>query len=387
LDENSDVLVAGSVGDSTASDSSFVADYRRNILKRNRQEVSVVVHELRLANGLPGPAADKASGLLNARGMVLDYSQTRQLSDALTLTAGMEVKYLDSAQNAGAALPHVDLAYQLDPQTVLTVSYGMMDPGESSTLVDRVSELSTFPRVTMRNYKPRLEDDTHAEVRLERRLGAKSRIEVATYRDAFRDVAVWSIGGLHGLDSAGALQSVLFQPGGDRAVLNGGRYTSLGVRAAYDRQLGPHAGIGVMYSTGDALVVNGEGAGSKANFDPANVPSALRSEFTQAFSGKLSGYLPALKTQIITTYGWLPSGRVTLVDPYGLDRTQLQPFLGLEIRQPLPKIQILPVQIVAVADFRNLLGQGSVSMIRSNGKPVVLTPYCQSFRGGFAVQF
>jgi hypothetical protein len=66
---------------------------------------------------------------------------------------------------------------------------------------------------------------------------------------------------------------------------------------------------------------------------------------------------------------------------------EFQPFLGMQIRQPLPKIDMLPMRIVAIADFRNLLGQGSVSVRQADGTSVLLTPAYRSVQGGFAVQF
>ena len=229
-----------------------------------------------------------------------------------------------------------------------------------------------------------LEDATHAEFRVDRNLDAASRIEVAAYRDAFQDAAVWGVGGGQNLNAAAG--NVLLKSGGRTAVLNAGRYRSLGVRVAYERELGHHTQMGVMYAFGDALGVGPEGSAYEA-FKPEDLPNLLRSEFTQSFAGKFSARIPGVRTKIITTYAWLPAGRVTVVDPYGLGRMEFQPFLGVQIRQPLPKIDALPVRIVALADFRNLLGQGSVPMAMANGRQVFLTSAYRTVRGGFAVQF
>ncbi|MCL5006246.1 MAG: carboxypeptidase-like regulatory domain-containing protein [Acidobacteria bacterium] len=387
LDENSDVLVAGSVSSDGIGGSSITTAYRKGLLGKNRQEITLAVHRMNLNGGLPVAFAIDRD-LADSEGMVLRYTQTRQLSNALTLTAGVEVQYLSSAQDARTAHPRVSLAYQLDHDTILTLSYGTMDTDETHTLLDRVSDLNAFPRITLRNHRPFLEDATHAELRLERNLGASSRIEVAAYHDAFRDVAVFGIGGVKSLDKMAEQGNVLLEPDGSAAVLNGGQYNSSGGRVAYERDLGNHTRFGVMYAFGDALAVEPTGSlFESAPFNMESLPNILRSEFTQSFSGKLSAHMPGVKTQIITTYTWLPAGRVTMVDPYGQGEMELQPFLGLEVRQPLPKIDALPIRIVAVAAFRNLLGQGSVALAQSNGKPISLTPAYRTVRGGFAVQF
>jgi Carboxypeptidase regulatory-like domain len=387
LDENSDVLVAGSMSSGSMGGTTFAASYRQGISEKDQQEISLVVHRLSLQSGLPVSIPEE-HGLADSQGMVLHYVQSRQLSSALTLTAGFEVRYLNSVQDAKTVHPEASLAYRFSPATLLTLSYGTMETGQASTMLDRVGRLNGFPRISLRDHRPFLEDATHAEVRLDRSLNATSRIEIAAYRDGFRNMAVWGTGGVQNLDNMVANGNVLLNLGGSTAVLNGGGYRSAGVRFAYKRDLGHHTEMGIMYAFGDALGVGLAGdAGEPVTFNPGNLASILRSQFTQTVSGKFSVRIPSSKTQIITTYAWLPTGRVTVVDPYGEGRMEVQPFLGFQIRQPLPRIDALPVRIVALADFRNVLGQGSVSLGQRDGGPFFLTPAYRTVRGGFAVQF
>ena len=64
-----------------------------------------------------------------------------------------------------------------------------------------------------------------------------------------------------------------------------------------------------------------------------------------------------------------PTDRVTLVDPAGQAEFQVQPYLGLQVRQPIPTPSFLPVHIDAVADFQNLLSQGYVPAAKAARKP------------------
>ena len=388
LDANSDVLVAGSVNGSGIDGSSVIADFRRGFLNRNHEEISLAVHQLDM-NGSSAPVSAAAGhGVPMSRGMVLRYVQTRQLSDALTLTAGFEMKYLNSASDASITEPEIGLAYSLNPSTVLSLSYGAEDLDQPNTLLQRIGDLNAFPQITLRNFQPRLAGARHAEVRLQRDLSKGSRIEFAAYHDAFQDVAVWSVDGTQDLQNSSLAGNVLITPAGNRAVLNAGQYGSSGGEVSYQQGLGQRGEVGVMYSFGDSLAVDpSSGNGIVGPVDVANLPESLRPRFTQSVSGRFSTYVPGLKTQIISTYSWLPAGRITLVDPYGQSRMELQPFLGLQIRQPLPRIEMLPLQIVAIADFRNLLGQGSTLVRQADGRAILLTPAYRTIRGGFAVQF
>jgi hypothetical protein len=387
LDANSDVLVAGSVNRSNVDGSSVVAEYRRGFLNKNHEKISLAVHQLDMGGfSRPLSTAD-GQGVPMSRGMVLRYVQTRQLSDALTLTAGFEMKYLNSASDTGTTQPEIDLAYTLDPSTVLSVSYGSGGLDQPDTLLQRIGDLNAFPRVTLRDFRPRLEAARHAEVRLRRKLRNGSRVELAAYHDAFQDVAVWGVGGVQALANS-SQGNVFITPAGSRAVLNAGRYASSGGEVAYEQQLGPRSEVGIMYAFGSALAVDPSAEfGGGGAVDAANLSDYLRQELTQSVSGRFSTYVPVLNTRIISTYSWLPAGRVTLVDPYGQSRMEFQPFLGMQIRQPLPKIDMLPLRIVAIADFRNLLSQGSVSVRQADGRSVLLTPAYRTIRGGFAVQF
>ena len=388
LDANSDVLVAGSVNRSSVDGSSVITDYRRGFLSRNHEEISLAVHQLNMGGlGRKVSAAD-GEGMPLSRGMVLRYVQTRRLSDALTLTAGFEMKYLNSASDASASSPEIGLSYTLDPSTVLSVSYGAGNLDQPDTMLQRIGDLNAFPQITLRNFHPRLETARHAEVRLQRKLRDGSRVELAAYHDEFQDVAVWGVDGVQALKSSSPAGSILMTPSGDRAVLNAGGFGSSGAEVAYTQQLGQRGQVSVMYAFGSALGMDPSAElGGGVSVDAANLPSFLRSEFTQSVSGRVSTYLPGLNTQIISTYSWLPAGRITLVDSFGQSRMEFQPFLGMQVRQPLPKIDMLPLRIIAIADFRNLLGQGGVSIRQANGRSVLLTPAYRTIRGGFAVQF
>jgi hypothetical protein len=76
-----------------------------------------------------------------------------------------------------------------------------------------------------------------------------------------------------------------------------------------------------------------------------------------------------------------------MVDPYGQADLQLQPFLDVQVRQPLPNLAFLPARIEAVADFRNLLAQGYSPLTQSGGMNLRLSSAYRSIRGGFSVEF
>ncbi|HEY6291244.1 MAG TPA: carboxypeptidase-like regulatory domain-containing protein [Terriglobia bacterium] len=385
LSTDTDVLVASSAAGQGVSTSSVMTSFRRKVADGNPQELTVVVQQLNFDGGLP--LLPPAENLLSARGMTLRYSQTRQISGALTFTSGVEINYLSSYRSVATALPHAELEYVLSPASKLKVRYGAVGPSQDdSTLAGKVGELDAFPRVSLRGYAPKLESTRHSEVAYSRRLTKKAKVEVAAYHDSVSNAVVRGLGQPGAWAQWAAEGEVLPNGAANGVNLNAGGYGSTGVRASISESFGRHLDLGLAYTTGDALAVSGsqlpEGAG-------AGFASLIRPRASQSAMATLVAQLPVTKTQVIASYAWLQPGSVTAVDPYGLADMNVAPFAGLQIRQPLPSPGFLSgAHIEAVGDFRNIAGEGYLRMpTAGSGQPIILTPAYRSFCGGFSVQF
>jgi hypothetical protein len=383
LSEDADLLVAGSMGASGLQASSLATVFRRDLLKGDPQELALIMHQLSFADGLPLASGEGRDSLSHAQALVVSYAQTRRILDSMVLTAGMEIDYLNAVQDALSMRPSMKLEYRASPSNVFAVRYGALRVDGGGSLLERVGVLTAFPRVTLRGYRPQLERLNHAELSYSRTLGRTSRLEFAAYRDYFENAAVWGLGGAGVL--GGLTGSFLPNPAANGVTLHAGNYTSSGLRAAYTQSVSSYMQMAVLYALGDALSVDPSYAAGEGPV--RNLRSFVRPRQTQIVAGKVTARLPRCRTQITTSYEWLPSGRVADVDPYGQADLQLQPFLGIQIRQPLPSLAFLPARIEALADFRNLLAQGYVPVSRSGDETLQLTPAYRSFQGGFSVQF
>lgn len=383
LSEDSDFLVAGSMAAYGPQASSLATSFRNHIVKGDPQELTLVVHQLSLSDGSQFVRVAGQGNFSRAQGVVVNYSHTRRLSNSLTLMAGFEVDYLNALRDVAAANPHIKLEYRVNPSTFVAVRYGTIRLDDNSnSLLDRVGMLNAFPRVTLRGNHLRLEELSHAEVGLHRRLGKTSRVEIAGYQDYFRNAAVWAQGAPG--TSSWLVANIIPNPTTGAMLLNAGDYRSSGIRATYSISLGSHLAGAFDYALGEALNAN---AIRHAGEDAWRSQGFLRPARSQSFGGKVSTRIPISKTQLTTSYQFAQDGRVTGVDPYGTADLEIQPFLGLQIRQPLPTLSFIPAKIEALADFRNLLGQGYVPAPRAEGRPFLLTSAYRTFRGGFSVQF
>ena len=381
LSIDSDVLVAGTFSPSSTEPGSVATLLRRNETKGQPQQVGLVLKQFSL---LPGAGA--AMGTMpgysgQARAVVGTYSETRLLTSNVSVTAGMDVSYLSAIENLVRVQPHVSLEYQESPDTVLAVQYGLARNDGPSTMLERISLLSAFPQITQRAGRLEMEQLNHTEAAVNHRLGKSSRLQAAVYHDSLRNAAVWGLGGY---SAARAFTGyALPNPAGNGIVINGGSYQSSGFRAVYARTFGSHVEVLSAYATGAALSAHQYVNPSFGTY----TPSLLKPESTSTAISKITADFPLTHTRVAASYEWVPSDRVTLVDPAGQANAQVGPYLGVQVRQPIPTPNFLPVHIDAFAQFQNLLNQGYVPAGQGGQKPIILSSGYHYVRGGLSVQF
>ena len=381
LSPDSDLMTVGSVAADGSFSSSEGTLYRKGLISRDSEEVSVVVHQLGYESGLGAPIGAGPLSDYAARGLVTSYTQTCALDPHLTLTAGMDVDFLDAVRDLLIAQPRVKLAYRVSHSTDLALQLGREPYGDSETLIDRVNALNAFPVLTLRGYVPEFEQLQHSEVSLNHRLRSSGRLEIAAYHDGIKNAAVWSPSQAAALSRLAG--NYLPNPAAGGVFLNMGDYRSTGYRVAYAQRLGNHVETLVAYLVGDALnahdVVNRAPAG--------NLQGALKPVRSPSLAARVSARIPVTQTRLTTSYEWVQSGRVTMVDPQGQADMQLQPYLDVQVRQPLPALAFLPAHIEAVADFRNFLAQGYAPLTQAGESPLLLGSAYKSIRGGLSVEF
>jgi hypothetical protein len=381
VSSDSDVLAVGSVAANGTWTSSVGTEYRKGLTKGDFEEISLVVHRLGYAAGLAAPGGHGQLSDSYVQGLAASYTQTRSIYPHLTLTAGLDVDYLNALRNVMSARPRVKLTYHISRSTVVAAQVGRGPGDGSGTLLERVSELDSFPLLTLRGYRPELEQGDHAEISLNGRLSGSARIELGAYRDGVKNATVWAsahpaaLGWLAGI-------SVL-NPAGDGILVNVGDYHSSGYRAVYTQRLGSRVETLVAYVVGDALYAHGV-----VNHSPeGDLQRMLKPVRSASLAGRVSARLPGTRTQLTSSYEWVQRGRVTTQDPYGQADLQLQPFWDVQVRQPLPTLAFLPAHIEAVADFRNLFAQGYSPLTQSGEWALKLSSAYKSVRGGFSVDF
>jgi hypothetical protein len=343
--------------------------------------MSLVAHRWGFARGLTVPVGGGQVSDSYAQGLVASYTQTHHLYPHLTLTAGMDINYLNALGNVMAARPRMKLTYHHSHTTNIALQVGGAPPDGSGTILERVSGLDSFPVLTLRGYRPELERIDHSEISLNHRLHGSAQIELAAYHDGVKNAAVW--GSANAAATSWLAGNYAVNPAVGGIFVNMGDYHSSGYRAAYAQRIGNHVETLVAYSAGDSLYAQG----LISHAPKGDLQGVLKPARSASLAAGVSARIPVTRTHLTTSYEWVQRGRVTMVDPYGQADLQLQPFFDVQVRQPLPNLAFLPARIEAVADFRNLLAQGYSSLTQSGEMSLRLSSAYRSIRGGFSVEF
>ena len=314
------------------------------------------------------------------RGIRLDQGGALALGDRVVLRYGGEYVLVGLGAAASALRPRTELNVRVSDNWQASVRFASMpvgpEPLESSdgqpagTLAAALNELDAFPALLWHDGRPVLQNGWHEEVAAERKIGTRSNLQIAGFHDDNRHVAVYGQGG--DLPATDYLQDYLSKG----FAYDGGSSSSWGTRVAFRQKLDENIDWTAVYSFGGALTLSDEEGGV--------LRDRLRTAPRHSIGAGISARVPRLHTRFQTQYKWLNASAVSRVDGYGESLFQMDPYLHVGLRQPLPKFALGRWE--AIADCGNLLAQGNVSATSRDGH-VTLLPAFRTFRGGLSVQF
>ena len=334
---------------------------------RSGPQTSLVLRQAKL-----GPAGPTFHALR------MQHASQLALGDRVTLRYGAEYVLVGLGPVASAFRPDADLAVRVSTnwKTNLRVTgrQGTSAPGDdlrAGPLQSALAELDSLPVVLRRNGHPVLEGGWHEELGVERRLGTRVSISGSAFHDGARHVAVFGRGSTSNPD--------FFQDYFSSAFLyDGGSSSTWGTRLAYRQKLNEELELSAVYAWASALAPEEVAA-------TVDLRDALQARYRHSLAARVSGCVPRAGTRVTASYKWIRGPVVSRQDPFGETLHQIDPYLSLSVRQPLPSF-LMSGRWEAQADFRNLLAQGYVPVDARDGR-ILMVPAFRSFRGGLSFQF
>jgi len=314
------------------------------------------------------------------RGIRFDQGGALALGDRTVLRYGGDYVLVGLGTAASSLRPRAELNVRLtdDWSTALVFASMPNGPGPleandaqpGGALAAALNELDAFPALLWRQGRPVLQNGLHEEISAERKMSTRGKLQIAGFHDDSRHVAVFGRGS--DLPAADYFQEY-FSNG---FAYDGGSSSSWGTRLAFREKLDGDVELTAVYSFGGALTPSDDADGL--------LRDSLRTAQRHSLGAGISAKVPRFGTKVQAGYKWVNGITVSSVDGYGESIFQMDPYLHLIFRQPLPKFALGRWE--AIADCNNLLAQGYVSSNSRDGR-VVLVPAFRTFRGGLSVQF
>jgi hypothetical protein len=312
------------------------------------------------------------------RTMRLEHSEQLALTDGVVLDYGAE--YLSGGlvgALSSSLRPHARLALRL-PRHWAAAFLVETDP-DAYALRTRapdqqpaIEALQTAPILVWDNGRPVLDPGWHEEFQVQREVGPRGKIEGAVFRDDSNHEAVYgTVANADSYVAAGILPGPLAYDGGSAGFW--------GTRLVYREKLSNNLEVAGVYAWAGAL------SPTDASTAVTILRDALETRYRNSIAGRIAGKIPKSQTQVSASYKWIDGTVVTRQDLYSETVMGIDPNLSLSIRQPLPGFT-MGSHWEALADFRNILAQGYVSLESPDGRMLAM-PVERSFRGGLSFQF
>src|SRR5271165_4478390 len=232
------------------------------------------------------------------------------------------------------------------------------------------------PRMTMVDGLPLLENAHHHEFSLSQRFGS-NKVQVAYFNDRIKDPALLGVGYIN--TQPGDILPDVYS---GTFSINGGALEAQGVRLVFQHRLSNGITATVDYAYGGVLNLE------QPYVEWDDVRGSLQHGWRHTAALKLNGGIPHCKTRWIASYRWTSGDNtLTQVDAFNASAGQADPFFNLFVRQPLPHVHGMPLNMEMLVDLRNLLAQGYVPVMGPDGKTVYLMQSARSVRGGLAFTF
>ncbi len=325
---------------------------------------TILVRESRLTPG--GPAF---------RGLRVSHDDALSLGDRVSVRYGGEFLMAGFNGTTTALRPRGEVAVQIASSwrasVIAAARPWQNNVASADTLQSAVDTLDTLPTLLIRAGRPVFENGVHEELAIDHTLGKSADLTAAVFHDSSSHTAVIGRGGA--ADGPDFLQDYF----SEAFAYDGGSSSSTGARLAYREKFGSHLDTTIVYAYAGALAPDGDSTA-------ATLRDELDTRYRHSLAGRVSATMPRFGTKVSASYKWLSGPTVSRLDSYGESIYQIDPYLSMEIRQPLPNV--FPCHMEVQADVGNLLAQGYVPVATGDGS-VMLVPSYRFFRGGLSLQF
>lgn len=324
--------------------------------------------------------AAPGAAVLNSPYSAIEMSSSDSMTVAgfVDLSYGADLQSMEFANRVTALRPHGSVDVHLSPDMVVEYRYATAEPDTRAakgfdTAPADLSE--SGPRMALTNGNPEVERASHQEVSVSRRMG-DTKVQLAAFLDRVHNLVITGAGDptSYSDDVLPDVYSGTFSYGYAPGV------SAAGMRVVVQRKISEDLTATADYSTGQVV-------SSDSPIDWQSLAQKLTTTRQHSIGAKLYGYVPSTGTRWIASYKWTSGNSLSSVDAFNASPGQIDPYLSVFVRQPLPCTSLIPAKMDAVLDLRNLMAQGYVPVMGQDGRTVYMVQSARSLRGGLAFTF
>jgi len=321
------------------------------------------------------------------RVLSMNYANGLALGDRLRVQYGAMMNAVTFTDTATTFDPYVRVQYRVGAQGELEYrAVSAVPPVHFNR--DYAEMPDPTRQVTLDHNRARLEGARHQELMYSESLSPNSTLTTAVYDEHFNRAAVngtFSNSGDPAPLAAAASGNLLPDLLNNMFVADGGNYGGWGYRVVWDQHLGNAWRADVGFSDGAVLVPR---AGKVGGTFSGELAGALVAGRAHALTFKLTGTTPLTHTALVCSYRAVSRPIATGLDLYDDGAGQSQAYANISLRQPLPSLLGAGAgRIAALVEINNLLAQGYIPMVGSDGRTLYLVQSARSLRGGFTITF
>jgi hypothetical protein len=251
-------------------------------------------------------------------------------------------------------------------------------PGAAGT--EDTDAQAWLPAVSMRDGQLTIEHGLHQELGWERSTG-NSTVAMMVYSDRIQNPVLEAAMSPRSGDAPPKQGQLLYDTASGLVRTSGPSFSSAGITAFAEHRLPGNNRIRLSYATGDAIVL----ASSLQPAALAQLIASAHARRAQTYSISLSGTLDGSGTRWRATYRWQPEETATPVALFATNGEQ--PYLNLQLRQPLGRRREGSGGVEALVNLRNLLAEGYQPYVLGDGSVLVFAQAERGVSGGLAFTF
>lgn len=308
--------------------------------------------------------------------ITLNYADGLNLGDRLHIQYGGMLTSVNTSSTLRTFNPYMRASYRIGAHGLLEYRYVNAVPPLDFD-ADWVAMTNPTPQISLDNDRVELEEARHQSVVFTQDLTPNDSISAAAFSEHFEHAGVnGALADATELASGDVLPDLL----SNMFTADGGAYGGDGYRLVYQRRLGDDLDAAFSYADGEVLTVG-------APRILTSYAAAFRPARASAWTAKIDATVPGLRTHVACSYRALSQPTLTALDPYDDSVAQSEPYANVSLRQPLPSLMGPGNRLEALVEINNLLAQGYIPMVGSDGHTLFLVQSARSVRGGFTINF